>query len=301
MDIVVDMLKQKLREDGIYLIKVAVIYLMLVLLAFAITQPVGKVLEEREVLMAAKDEAIPLVVLEFVGMQKLGQFPADVEVFFLCLMILNLGVMTGLFVHGILAMRESFEKNRFSFFVMQIMPLWKNYVFVLAEIMLKAVLSWELYILAVRVFYGFLIADLHIDDRLWLQALMDDMGARGVLLALFMTALGMLFGMSQCRRVHSVDIGLGIVGVVFLIGNLYKIPQYIVHMQEQGIGDVEKTTELVDALRNLRIICPFSWLNPVNIYNGTLKMSQLWIYGVLAILLFVTTGLWYCKRDWREL
>ena len=300
MDIVVDMLKQKLREDGFYLIKATVIYFVLVLLMFVIAGPVGKVLEDREVLMAAKEETISYVILEFVGMKKLGQFPADVEVFFLGVMILNLGVMLGLFVHGVLSMRESFEKSRFSFFVMQIMPLWKNYIFVLAEILLKATLSWWLYLLVVRGFYGILIADLHMDDKLWLQNLLEDMGVRGLVVMLFMTALGMLFGMSQNRRVHSVDIGFGIVGISFVLGNLYKIPQYIAYMQKQGVGDVDSTMKLVDGLKNLRIVCPFSWLNPVNIYNGTLKMGQLWIYALLVVLVFVVIGLWYCKRDWRE-
>lgn len=300
MDIVVGMLKQKLREDGKYLILSFVTYLSFVLLAFLISGPLGKVLEEREVFMAAKDEAIPFVILEFVGMQKLGQFPADIEVFFLGLMILNLGVMVGFFVHGVSAMRNSFEKSRFSFGAVQIMPLWKNYIFVLAEILLKALLGWWIYMSVVSSFCGILASDLHVDDRTWILALLKDVSMCGVVLVLFMTVLGMLFGMSQHHRVHSIDVGLAMVGASFVLGNLYKIPQYIAYMQERGIGDVEKTMELVNVLKNFRILCPFSWLNPVNIYNGTLKMSQLLIYIVLGVVLSVVIGLWYSRRDWME-
>lgn len=294
------MLKQKLREDVLYLIKIAVVYLVLLLLVFVVASPVGGVLQEREALMASKDETIPLAMLEFVGIQKLGQFPAKVEVFFLGILILNLIFVVGTFAHGVSAMRESYEKSRFSFFFMQIMPLWKNYILVLGEILIVSLLSWGIYTMEIGIVGKVLTSDLYADETSLVSALLEYMSARGIALVLFITALGMLFGMLQSRRIHGVDIGLGIVGVSFVLGNLYKIPQYIGYTQVQAMVNAQKTMETMRALKSLRIVCPFSWLNPVNIYNGILESNQLWIYLVLAVLLFIVGGLWYCRRDWLE-
>lgn len=301
MDIVVDMLKQRLREDIIYLIKVAIVYFAVVLLVFVVAGPVGEVLRAREIIMAAKDQAIPSVMLEFMGMQKLGQFSAKVEVFFLGVMVLNLGVLIGIFVHGVRAMRASYEKNRFSFFFMQLMPLWKGYIFVIAEILFVSMLSWWLYTMMLGLFADVLTSDLYIDEIAVVSSLLESVGVRGFVLVLFMSALGMAFGMLQRRKVHGTDVGLGIVGASFVLGNLYKIPQCIAYLQPAAVGDTENIVKTANVLKGLRIICPFSWLNPVNIYNRTLEVAQLGIYVVLTLLLVVVIGIWYCKRDWQEL
>ena len=294
------MLKQKLKEDVFYFIKMALVYVVLVLVVFLLANSAGEVLQERENLMAAQDEMIPSAMLEFVGMQKLGQFPAKMEVFFVGLMILNIVVLIGIFVHGFSAMRRSFVKSRFSFFFMQIMPLWKNYVLWAGEILLTGLLGWAIYIFVVGIFGGMLTADMYVDDGVLFRALLEYMGARGISLALFVTALGMFFGLALEQRFQPVDLGLGLTGVSFVLGNLYKIPQYIGYTQVQQMVNAQETMETMRALKELRILCPFAWLNPINIYNGILDSKELWVYLLLAVLLLVAGGLWYCKRDWKE-
>ena len=294
------MLKQRLKEDVVYLIKITIVYLLLVIGVYVASGLVGDVLQEREKVMMSNNEMIPSAILEFVGMQKLGQFPAKMEVFFVGLMILNLVVMASLFVRGVSAMYKSHTNGRFSFLFMQIMPLWKNYILTMGEILITCLFSWGLYILIVMGFGGLLVADMHVDSGVVLQELLGYMGTRGISLVLFMVALGMMFGTAQRQRVQPVDLSLGIIAISFVLGNLYKIPQYVGYTQVKQMIAAQKTMEIVRVWKQLRIVCPFSWLNPINIYNGILDSSQLWGYLLLAVLILVMSGLWYCKRDWTE-
>ena len=154
--------------------------------------------------------------------------------------------------------------------------------------------------MSIDFFAEFLTKELYIDEATRVGSLLESMGIRGLVLVLFMTVLGVIFGMFQCRRVRGMDAGLCIVGAAFVLGNLYKIPQCVGYILTSA-ENANKILETASTLKTLRILCPFSWLNPINIYNRTLEVTQLWIYVVLTLVLAVVTGIWYCKRDWLEI
>lgn len=301
MDLDETMWKIRVRDDGVYLIKMTILYTVLVLAVFFISGPVGDALLEREILMYSKGETLPSEILAFVGMQTLGHFPAKLEVFFLGLLILNLVAAMAAFLRGVHAMQASFEKGRFSFFFLQVMPLWKNYVILMGEILVTGLLGWVIYTTIVRIFAAILTSEVLPAEMDLIQSVLSDMTVRGIMVMFFMTAIGMVFGMSQKRHVQGGDICLCFLGGALVLGNMYKIPQYIAYLQTREMVRAQDTIAVFHTLKKFQVMCPFSWLNPYNIYHGFLDMKDLGIYILLATVLLVATGFWYCMRDWKEM
>ncbi|MBQ8519563.1 MAG: hypothetical protein IJ455_08200 [Agathobacter sp.] len=295
------MAKRRLVDEGIYFIKAAIVFAICMVVAVALSSILSGVLQEREQQMIEIGQIPSDAVLELVGMQEIQVFPPQVEIFFLLLMISNLLPLGAIIGHSVHSMRYSFEQGAFAFYYVQVMERWMYYGLTLLRILISSMLTWGIYIVEVILASGFVSRDLGAEIGEAVLAVLGTMARRGSGIVVLMVALGVLYGVCQYYRLHGADYGLFLIGLSFILGNLYKIPQLIGYKQIEEMVNAQMTMKVVYYMKQLRFLCPFSWLNPFNIQHNILNESVIWGYGLVAVVILVVAGIIFWKRDWQEL
>ena len=261
------MLKKRVTDEIIYLIKAAFAYAVMMALVVMLSSLLASTLEESELLILESEAGISTAMLELVGMQALRQFPPQIEIFFLLLMVTNLVVCAAVIGHSVHRMRESYEKGGFAFYYAQVMRPWQYYIMTGVRILLSAELVWGIYIAMVYGALKVLSQGIAIEVVIVVFNIISEMALRGLVIILLMSVVGILYGIKQNYKMHGVDYGLCLIGVGFLVGNAYKIPQLIGQKQIEEMVNAQDMMQLTYAIKQLRVACPFSWLNPFNIYH----------------------------------
>lgn len=294
------MIKHRVINELMFLLKMIIAFGIGVLIVFGASHLLGGVLAEKELEMALNQQEISKAMLELIGMQQLAQFPASIEVFFLLVLVLNLIVVCVIIAHSVHAMRRNLEQGAFGFLFVQVTKKHIYFIIELLRTLVVAFCTWGFYVVALFVTAAFLLSDaeLLVADKVY--EILSTMSIWGIAIVLLFVAIAVLYGIVQGYRMHQVDFGLAIIGVGFVIGNAYKIPQYIGQKQIEQMVNAQETMEIMRMMKTLRIACPFSWLNPYNIYNHVLDAGILWIYVAVALLVFAIAGAVFCLRDWWE-
>lgn len=295
------MTKRRLIDEGIYLLKAAIAFAVCMVVAVLLSSILSGALLEREQQMLESGQVPSGAILELVGVQELRVFPPQVEIFFLLLMILNLIPLGMIIGHSVQSMRRSFEQGAFAFYYVQVMERWMYYGLTLIRVLFSGVLAWGIYIVEVILASSFVTRGLETEIGAVVSSVLGIMAWRGAGIMLLMVALGVLYGGCQYYRLHGSDYGLFLIGISFILGNLYKIPQVIGYKQIEEMVNAQMTMKVVYYMKQIRFLCPFSWLNPFNIYHDTLNASVIWGYGLIAVALLVVAGIVFWKRDWQEL
>jgi len=296
------MIKQWIKKEGIYFIKTICAFAIFGVLAVVLSQVFAGVLQERELLMVENEEVLPATVLELIGMQQLQVFAPELEIFFIIMMVTNLIIMGAIIGHGVHSVRESIEKGAFSFYYAQVTKSWKYFGMIALRVAGAALVLWLVYVLEMML-AGVILCVCNpalAGEEIVLTVLLE-MAWTGIPVVLLMSSAGVLYGIKQGYSMHGVDYGLCIIGISFLIGNLYKIPQYVGQMQIDEMMNAQDMMNLAYQLKQIRWICPFAWVNPYNIYHSVLDQGVLWGYLGVAILILIVTGVVFSKRDWWEL
>lgn len=296
------MIKQWLKKEGIYFIKMFSTFAVLGVLAVLLSQLLAGVLQERELLMVENEEVLPATVLELIGMQQLQVFAPELEIFFIIMMVTNLIIMGAIIGHSVHSVRESIEKGALSFYYVQVMKSWQYFAITVLRVVGSALVLWLAYVIEMMLAGVILCAcnPALTGEEIVLTVLLE-MAWTGIPVVLLMSSAGMLYGIKQGYSMHGVDYGLCILGISFLIGNIYKIPQYVGQMQIDEMTNAQEMMNLAYQLKQIRWICPFAWVNPYNIYHSVLGQGMLWGYLGVAILILIVTGVVFSKRDWWEL
>ena len=295
------MTKRRLIDEGIYLLKAAIAFAVCMVVAVLFSSILSGALLEREQQMVETGQVPSDAILELVGVQELRVFPPQVEIFFLLLMILNLIPLGMIIGHSVQSMRRSFEQGAFAFYYVQVMERWMYYGLTLLRILLAGVLIWGIYIVEVILASSFVTRGLGAEIGAVVSSVFGTMAWRGIGIVLLMVAFGVLYGICQYYRLHGVDYGLFLIGISFTLGNLYKIPQVVGYKQIEEMVNAQMTMKVVYYMKQLRFLCPFSWLNPFNIHHNILNESVIWGYGLVAVVILVVAGIIFWKRDWQEL
>lgn len=294
------MIKSKIAHEIIYLIKTALAFAGMIVITIVLSQILGEALAAKELEMIENEQVLATAMLEMIGMQALQQFPANIEVFFLIIMVLNLIVMGTIIGHSVHAMRKSVEQGAFSFLCVQTMSVWMYFCVTALMALLVALLSWGIYSTELFFASNFLLKGYGMAVFSSVYAILKSVAILGAGVVVLMVAISVLYGVAQSYSMHGVDFGLAIMGISFVLGNVYKIPQMIGHNQIEQMINAQQTMEVARMLKQMRFLCPFSWLNPFNIYNYILSPRMIGSYMMVALAIFVIAGVVFSLRDWQE-
>lgn len=294
------MIKKRVTDELVFLVKTAVAFGLGFLFTFGASRVLGELLEKKELDMLLNQQELPKATLELIGMQKLQQFPAEVEVFFLISMVSNLAIMGVIFAHSVHTMRQSVGQGSAGLLLLQVTKKRIYFVAECIRILLAAWLTWGIYMMGMFLAGGFLAKGVDISISSKVVDILSTMTVWGVVVALLVASISVLYGIKQQYRMHGFDFGLVLMGISFVIGNAYKIPQYIGQKQVEQMVNAQQTMEVMRTMKSFRWANPLSWLNPFNIYNKVLDVEMLWSYAGVAVLVFAVAGAVFCVRDWWE-
>lgn len=293
--------KRQIIDDTIFIIKTALAVAVLMGIAVCLSSILSGPLQERELLMIENEEVMSTAMLELIGMQQLQQFPAKIEIFFLILMVYNLIVIGNIIGYSVHTMRRSFSQSSFIYYYAQVMRMWQYYLITILRTVFSAFVVWGIYIAGVIFASEFLTRGLDSEMVNTISMILNELAVRGTGIVLFMVAIGVLYGIKQCYRMHGVDYGLCLIGISFILGNLYKIPQLIGQKQIEDMVNAQEMMQMAYQLKQIRFLNPFAWLNPFNIHNHILETEVIYRYGAVALGLIVVAGIIFSVRDWKEL
>lgn len=294
------MIKNRVINELVFLMKVVLTFGIGILVLFGVSHVLGDLLAEKEVEMVLNQQELPKAMLELIGMQQLQQFPANIEVFFLSILVLNLIVMGMIITHSICAMRQGLERGSFGFLFVQVMKKCTYFIIEIFWTLVIAFLTWGIYVSAIFITAKLLLKNVEAMVATKVYVVIESMSTWGLGVVVLLVAISVLYGVKQSYRMHGMDFGIAIMGVGFIIGNAYKIPQYIGHKQIEQMVNAQETMEVMRMMKEFRFASPFSWLNPFNIYNHVMDVEMIWCYVGMAVLLFVIAGAVFCLRDWWE-
>lgn len=294
------MLKRKITSELIYLLKVVVVLAVWNVVVFLVSQILGGVLAEKEAEMLVTQETVSKAALELIGMQQLSQFPAIIEVFFLSSLISNIVVLGSIVLHSVKMMRKSIGQGSFGFLFMQVVK--KHHYFISESIRVFGVacLTWLSHIGMMFVTGILILKTVETDITEKICDVFTKMSLWGLAIVFLLVAISVLYGISQSGNMHELDFSIVVMSLPFILGNVYKVPQYIGQMQVEAMVNAQGTMEVVRMMKQFRFFCPFSWLNPFNIYNHVTDVGMIWCYIGVAAVIFVVAGVVFCKRDWWE-
>ena len=288
-------------DEGIFLIKTVIGMALLLSFAVVVSVFLSNALLEKETAMQQMGKLPVVAVMELVGMQSLQVFPPQVEIFFLMLMVLNMVVMGAVIGHAVHGVRRSFETGVFAFFYMQVMDKGLYYVYTVLRLLLVSIMAWLMYMVEVMISLSFVVKGLDVEVIATVEAIQGEMLLRGIGVLIFMLGIGVLYGIQQYHGMHGVDFGLCVMGICLALGNFYKIPQFIGYKQVEAMVNAQVTMRVAYYMKQLRFLCPFSYINPYNIYHNTLNESVVGVYMLIGIAIMVVAGIIFWKREWREL
>ncbi|MBR2045521.1 MAG: hypothetical protein IJ958_05230 [Agathobacter sp.] len=294
------MVKNKILDGLIYLAKTIVLLGVLLVITVVLSQELGALLGEKELELIENEQVIPLAMLELIGMQALQQVPADIEVFFLIIMVLNLVVIGKIMGHSIEVMRNGVRKGAFSFLYVQTMHVWVYFVRLVLSVLVMALVTWGLYIAGVFVCSSFVFTGLEAVFLTNANVVLSTMAFRGLGVLVLMVSFSVICGVKQIYSMDGVDFTLCVMGVSFVLGNAYKIPQLIGQKQIEQMVNAQQMMEITRGLKEIRFLCPYSWLNPFNIHNRILSTRMIWSYVLVAVAIMIMAGVIFCLRDWEE-
>ena len=294
------MIKDRVARELIYLIKTALIFAGMLGITIVLSHVLGGALAAKELEMLENEQVLATAMLELIGMQMLQQFPANIEVFFLIIMVLNLIVMGTIIGHSVHAMRKSVEQGAFGFLYMQTMHTGMYFGITVLLVLMTALLTWGIYSAELFLASNFLLKGYGAAVFSSVYAILTSIAGLGAGVVVLMVSISVLYGVAQSYSMHGVDFGLAIMGLSFVLGNVYKIPQVIGHNQIEQMINAQQTMEVARMLKQIRFLCPFSWLNPFNIYNYILSPRMIGSYVIVAVAIFVIAGVVFCLRDWQE-
>ena len=294
------MIKRKITSELIYLLKVMLVLAIWNVVVFFASQILGGLLADREAEMLLNKETISKAALELVGMQQLQQFPASVEVFFLSSLISNVVLLGSIVLHSVKMMRKSIGQGSFGFLFMQVVKKHRYFISEAIRVFAVAALTWGAYMAMMFLNGSFILKTLEVDVAEKVYDILWTMSLWGAGIVFLLVAVSVLYGISQSGNMHELDFSIVVMSVPFILGNLYKVPQYIGQLQVEAMITAQGTMKIVQVMKQFRFFCPFSWLNPFNIFNHVTEGGMIWCYVGVAALFFVVAGLIFCKRDWWE-
>ena len=288
-------------DEGKFLLKTIIIITLSLIVTVILSGVLSNVLLEKELLLEEIEKLPPLATLELIGMQSLQVFPAQVEVFFLILMVLNLVIIGLVIGHSVDRMRASFENGTFVFYYMQVMNKGIYYVFAVFRLLFVNITVWAIYILGTKIGISYIVKGLDGDVVAVVEGIHRELAVRGIGVLILMTAIGVLYGIKQNQSLYGIDFGLCVMGVLFVLGNIYKIPQFIGQKQVEAMVNAQEIMKLTYQMKQMRSICPFSILNPFSIYHNIFDADMAWRYAGIGIMVLLVAGIVFWVRNWREL
>lgn len=294
------MIKKWITDEGIYFIKTLIGAGLLMVLAVLLSYAFADTLHEKELLMVENEQLPAKALLEFIGLQQLQVFVPRLEIFFIALMVTNFIMIEAIIGHSVHSMRNSIEKGAFAFYYAQSMPAWQYYILVVIRVIGSALLAWSFYMAEVYLACSVLCKGLESDVVSTVQLMMGKMLFHGIPVVFLAVAIGVLYGIKQGYSMHGADFGLCLLGISFVIGNIYKIPQYIGHLQMEEMVNAQDIMNLAYQIKQIRFACPLAWLNPYNIYHSVVTTDVLLGYGLASVCVLCAAGVIFWKRNWWE-
>lgn len=288
-------------DEGKFLIKTAILLMFCLIVTVMLSDVLGDFLLEKELLMEEMEKLPPVATLELIGMQSLKVFPARVEIFFLILMIVNLVTIGIVIGHSVHRMRASFENGSFAFYYMQVMNKGIYYLFIVLRLLFVNMMVWLIYIFEVKLGISYLVKGLESEVAVVVEGILRELAYRGIGVLILMTAIGVLYGIKQRHSFHGVDFSVCIMGILFVLGNIYKIPQFIGQKQIEAMVNAQDIMRTTYYIKQIRFVCPFSILNPYNIHHNIIPVDLAWNYAGVGLLLLFITGIFFELRNWQEL
>lgn len=237
----------------------------------------------------------PKEMLAFLGMSGVYKGNPGLLVFYLGLIFTNMLAMA-LCVNSANMMNEDEEWGLTIFYLNQ--PYTKTQIFLLRLIafLASALIKWAGYICAIFVSLKFLCEKLGISSEKELNYV-QTIAWKGLPVLFLIATIIVLYSMSESRGMGYKDIALTICLFSFLLGNAYKITDYIAYHLRTLQENAKQISEISEILEKFRCVYPFTLLNILNEEVSPLPKNIFLIYcGIGALLLICSWFTYYIKN-----
>ena len=235
----------------------------------------------------------PEELLAFFGMTGLYQGNPGLLVFYLGLIFTTMFAMA-VCVNSADMMSADEEEGVTIFYVNQ--PYTKTQIFFirLAWYLLSALLRWGVYIGSVAVSLTFLCGKLKIASEAGLK-LVWAIGWKGLPFLLFACGIAVVYSMVPFRDMSYRNFVLAWYFIAFVIGNVYKVTDYVVYLMQLGQEDFAAIAQISEKLELLRCVYPFTLLNVLNTEKNPLPGLVPVVYIGLGLAL-LAIGWWRYEK-----
>ena len=305
--------KKKVIDGLLYLIRSAIIYVVLAALAVGASVVLRKPLLDKELELQQQTELIqqqviskgelekmliPTEAFQLVGMVKFQQVDAAYEVFFLIMMVCNLIVFGMIISHALFSFEQDEMSGNYLFYYSQINTKIGYMIRKTVNVIINSIFSWSLYIGCILI-GAKVIADQFSIQLTKINGIIVQSWKMGIIVAVLMAAIGIFYAMMKKRRMTGTIFAQYVVIGLFMMGNLFKVTQLFAYFQRITESDAKFMEKSTDILKNLQVICPFAILNPFSILNK-IVIDDAWVlYLMLTVIIITGAVMLFERKEWE--
>lgn len=237
----------------------------------------------------------PKEMLAFLGMSSVYNGNTGLLVFYLGLIFTNMVAMA-LCMNSANIMNEDEEWGITIFYLNQ--PYTKTQIFLLRLIAFlgSVLIKWTGYICAIFVSLKFLCEKLGISLEKELTNI-HMIAWKGLPVLFLIATVIVLYSMSESRSMSYQDMALTLCMFSFLLGNAYKVTDYIAYHLRTLQQNAKQISEISETLEKFRCVYPFTLFNILNKEVSPLPENIFLIYsGIGALFLIVSWFAYYIKN-----
>ena len=237
----------------------------------------------------------PKEMLAFLGMSNVYNGNTGLLVFYLGLIFTNMVAMA-LCMNSANIMNEDEEWGITIFYLNQ--PYTKTQIFFLRLIAFlgSVLIKWAGYICAIFVSLKFLCEKLDISFEKELTNI-HMIAWKGFPVLFLIATVIVLYSMSESRSMSYQDMALTLCMFSFLLGNAYKVTDYIAYHLRTLQQNAKQISEISETLEKFRCVYPFTLFNILNKEVSPLPENIFLIYsGIGALFLIISWFAYYIKN-----
>ena len=237
----------------------------------------------------------PKEMLSFLGMSTVYNGNPGLLVFYLGLIFTNMVAMA-LCMNSANIMNEDEEWGITIFYLNQ--PYTKTQIFFLRLIAFlgSVLIKWAGYICAIFVSLKFLCEKLGISFEKELTNI-HTIAWKGLPVLFLIATFIVLYSMSETRSMNYQDMALTLCMFSFLLGNAYKVTDYIAYHLRTLQQNAKQVSEISEILEKFRCVYPFTLFNILNKEVSPLPENIFLIYGGIAVLFLIFSWFAYYIKN----
>lgn len=233
----------------------------------------------------------PAELLGLCGMTTTYNFHESLILFYLFIILMNIFAISYCAGTAVDVLKHDERNGMIQFYINQ--PFTKVQIFIIKTFytLLIAICQWLIYVLSLSLSLRLICS--HIKVNYESLDVVNSINKTGLPILIFAIAISLLYSLISRNRMGYVYYLLSMFLFSLLIGNIYKILDLISYYMRKAQVNDAAVVSIAGTLKKLRILFPFTLLNPLNTEKAPLPDYTLTVYLSIGFLIIFLCGFFY--------